>query len=94
LNIGAEIFGKGAKFTRPVLILKKFTVGTFFGIPLTSNKKEGSWYAPITCHGVEGSAILNQARNFDARRLYEKIERLGDDRFQEIKQSFLDFYTS
>jgi mRNA interferase MazF len=94
MNVGVEIFGKGADFARPVLVLKKFGGQSFFGIPLTSNKKEGNWYVPIICEGVEGSAILNQARNFDARRLAKKMERLGDERFQEIKRSFLDFYGS
>ncbi len=94
INIGSEIFGKGIEFARPVLVLKKFTTWSFFGIPLTSRRKEGDWYVPITCDGVEGSIILNQARNFDARRLAERIEILKNADFREIKQAFIDFYGS
>ena len=94
MNVGVEIFGKGNLFTRPVLILKKFGDASFFGIPLTSNKKEGTWYVPITCAGVEGSAVLNQAKTFDAKRLTERIEALSDDNFQKIKQSFLGLLAS
>jgi mRNA interferase MazF len=94
MNVGAEIFGKGAKFTRPVLVLKKFNAELFFGIPLTSRQKEGNWYVPITCDGIDGSAILNQARNFDAKRLTERIEKLKSEPFEQIRRSFLDFFSS
>lgn len=29
MNLGEEIFGKGKKFTRPVLVFKKFTSNSF-----------------------------------------------------------------
>jgi len=92
MNIGSEIFGKGDKFVRPVLILKKFNADAFFGIPLTSIRKSGTWYVPIMCDRVEGSAILNQARSLDAKRLMKRIEMLDSSGFQRVKQSFLDFY--
>ncbi|HBM45364.1 MAG: 2,4-dihydroxyhept-2-ene-1,7-dioic acid aldolase [Parcubacteria group bacterium GW2011_GWF2_38_76] len=38
-NIGFEQDGKNEKFERPVLILRKFNCGMFFGIPLTSQKR-------------------------------------------------------
>ncbi len=34
INIGEEMFGKGARFTRPVLVFRKFTSNSFLGLPI------------------------------------------------------------
>lgn len=44
VNLGEEVIGKGLKFTRPVLIFRKFTSNSFLGLPLTKQEKKGSWY--------------------------------------------------
>jgi mRNA interferase MazF len=90
MNIGVEIYGKGPKFTRPVLVLKKFNADGFLGVPLTSHRKVSDWYAPVVCVGVEGSAVLNQIRAFDAKRLLTRMGTLSDKDFQSIKQAFAD----
>ena len=36
MNIGEESFGKGARFTRPILIFRKFTSNSFLGLPMTT----------------------------------------------------------
>lgn len=92
MNVGIETYGKEPKFLRPVLVLKKFDASGFFGIPLTSHRKIGSWYVPITCGGIHGSAMLNQARIFDAKRLVIRMGALGDEHFKSIKQIFHDFH--
>jgi len=92
-NIGVEIYGKGKKFTRPVLVLKKFGVDSFFGIPLTSNRKEGSWYVPVKCAGIPGSGILNQGRLFDRKRLRGKIETITGENLSMIRKAFVDLYS-
>ncbi len=45
INLGEEIYGKGEKFTRPVLIFKKFTSNSFMALPLTTKEKKevGMW---------------------------------------------------
>lgn len=58
MNIGVEIYGKGKKFTRPVLIFRKFNKDSFLGIPFTSQPKDGIWYVPLYVGGVEARAIL------------------------------------
>ena len=92
MNIGVEIYGKGPKFTRPVLILKKFNADSFFGVPITSRNKVSDWYVPAAYAEHEDSAALNQARIFDARRLLTRMGSLGDDCFRVIKQSFVDLH--
>ena len=62
MNLGEEMFGKGEKFTRPVLVFRKFTRNSFLALPLTKHERQGSWYVEITVHGEKNWAILNQAR--------------------------------
>ena len=47
INIGSEQDGKHELFERPVLVIKKVSLNTFIGLPLTSNKKKGSWYVEM-----------------------------------------------
>lgn len=94
MNIGVEIFGKGQRFTRPVIIFKKFNKNAFLGIPLTSQLKTGKWYAPIIHGEKTDTALLAQIRVMDSKRLIERMETIGDDGFEEIRKSFLNFYGS
>ena len=92
VNLGEEMFGKGGKFTRPVLIFRKLTGNSFMGLPLTSQRKDGSWYVEITQRGRKSWVMLNQARILDKKRLTNRIGTLDDKDFQRVKQSFLEFY--
>lgn len=94
INLGEEVFGKSDKFTRPVLIFRKFTGNSFLGLPLTTHEKNGSWYVEITIHGIRNWAMLNQARVLDKKRLTNKIAALDDTDFQKVKKRFLEFYGS
>jgi hypothetical protein len=43
-NIGYEQNGKGNDFMRPILVFRKFSRTMFFGIPLSTTTKEGSFF--------------------------------------------------
>ncbi len=75
-NIGSEQDGKNEFFERPVLILKKVSPTTFLAIPLTSKRKEGSWYVPLSSTGT--SAIISQIKLLDSSRLNRKIRIIDD----------------
>lgn len=94
INIGHEAYGKGTGFTRPVLVLKKLSSNLFFGIPLTSQNKKGSWYVEIEIKGEKSFIVLSQARVFDTRRLIDRVSTLKSDQFERIKKGFIDFYSS
>jgi mRNA interferase MazF len=87
-NVGIEASGKGENFTRPVIVLKKFGRLAFFGIPVTTTKRVGSWYAPFKHKGVTQIAVLMQARTFSYKRLYEKMGELDDVDFRNVKEAF------
>lgn len=89
LNVGSEQSGKHELFERPVLVIKKVTSNTFIGVPLTSNKKKGSWYVEIV--STSSSAIISQVKLFDTRRLARKIGFISVEEFEVIKNKLRDF---
>ena len=89
LNVGSEQSGKHELFERPVLVIKKVTSNTFIGMPLTSNKKKGSWYVEI--ESTSSSAIISQVKLFDTRRLARKIGFISVEEFEIIKNKLKDF---
>ena len=58
-NVGSEINGKSRLFSRPVLVFKKLSSGTFLGIPTSSQNRKGSWYVSITLHETASVVILS-----------------------------------
>ena len=70
------------------MIYKKFSKDFFMGIPMTSKKKEGTWFVPLILNNKESCDILSQARSFDGRRLIERIGVLGDVQCEAVKIAF------
>lgn len=89
LNVGFEILGKDEKFTRPVLILRKYSRSTFFGLPLTSKRKQHPYHYHLNVAGKEGSVLLDQGRTIDSRRLTKKISKLNENDAVAIKGAFI-----
>ena len=83
-NLGSEINGKGPKFSRPMLIVRKYGEATFFGVPLSTKTLKGFWYSDIAVNGVTRCALLSQAGSFSTLRLYKKIDRLSETEFAQI----------
>jgi mRNA interferase MazF len=74
-NVGSEINGKSALFSRPVIIYKKLSHGFYFVIPTTTQKKEGSWFVRVRYQRTDMTACLHQARAIDHRRLSSRPTR-------------------
>lgn len=94
MNVGVEIYGKGDRFTRPVVVFRKFNTNSFLGIPLTTKLKNGKWYVPLEYDGIKSRAVLSQARIFDSRRLIGEMGMFNGADFQAIKTAFLKAYAS
>jgi len=94
LNLGEEIFGKGIRLERPVLVFKKMTNSSYMGLPLTSKEKQGSWYVGVSLHNKSRTVILNQARILDKKRMINRMGTLDNDQFNIVKQRFIEFYSS
>ncbi len=91
-NIGHEINGKSALFSRPVIIFKKLSHDFYFVIPTTSKEKNGSWYVFFTHKGRNMNACLQQARAIDYRRITSKLGTLSRADQQKIRDGFTKLY--
>jgi UDP-N-acetylbacillosamine transaminase len=86
LNIKTESCGKGDMFRRPVLILRKLSRTAFIGIPLSTQKKKGSWFCDITVLGKKEYVLLYQIRMFSTNRFQRRMTTLDDNDFAKVKQ--------
>jgi len=91
-NIGIEVNGKSSKFTRPVLIFKKYDKYSFLGLPLSTKNKTGTWYTSISFLGITQVVILCQSRVFDYRRLDKKMGELNTLEVSNVKEAFFDLH--
>ena len=88
LNVGFEQDGKGFKFKRPVLIIRRLTKELFLTLPLTTKNKQNYFYVPCPAEdGFFRMAILSQARVLDIHRLVERITKIERAELQKIKQA-------
>lgn len=88
INIGFEQDGKGKIFSRPVLVLKKFSKNLFFGIPLSTQVKEGSFFYEFMLKGCTSNALLVQGRLYDSKRLENKIGMINKQDFYKLKSKY------
>lgn len=88
-NVGTEIDGKGNKYSRPVIVLRKHTERCFTGVPLTSQPHKGSWYVDFEFQYRIQNAVLIQTRLMDAARVYNRIGRLSRKDYLSVLQAYL-----
>ena len=91
-NIGSEMDGKSKQFSRPGLVIKKLSRGFYLVAPTTSQKKEGTWYAPIRQEGKDMFVCLHQVRTIDYRRLSTRLGQIDGDDFAKVKEVFWKLY--
>lgn len=92
-NIGNEMNGKNEQFSRPILIYKKLATDKFMAIPITSQKREGSWYIPFVQAGKYEVAIVGEAKIMNTKRLYRMIGEIDDSDYIRVREGFLKLYS-
>ena len=93
MNIGYEVYGKGKLFTRPVLILKKQSVNTFVGVPMSTKLKQREDFYHIDFNGKRVAIMLGEIRKFDSRRLADKLGKLSEEKFRDIKLAICKIFS-
>lgn len=89
-NIGFEQDGRGDKFLRPVVIVKKFNNEVLWAIPLTTKEKVGKYYFTFDLEEkAKSTAILSQLRLIDSKRLQYKIGNIAISDFKVLKQKLM-----
>ncbi len=86
VNIGDETYGKGDKFTRPILIIKKLSDNLCIVLPLTSQSKKGSWFVDVILEGKKNWIMLHQIRMLHKKRFQLKIGELSSEDFARVKE--------
>lgn len=86
LNIKTESCGKGGDYQRPVLVLKKLSVESFIGIPISTQQKTGSWFIDITMNGEKRWVLLYQIRMFSTNRFQRRLAVLNEMDFNKVKE--------
>ncbi|MEK7505132.1 MAG: type II toxin-antitoxin system PemK/MazF family toxin [Patescibacteria group bacterium] len=85
VNIGYEQDGGGELFTRPVVIITKFSLDVCLVVPLTARPKKGKFYFSLgQIDGREAVATLSQLRFVDRKRLAKKIGTLDITIFHDL----------
>lgn len=92
-NIWWEQDGKWINFTRPVIIIKKFTNQLFRWVAITTKDKYGLYYYSFDLQYNKGRriAILSQIRLYDSKRLISKIWTIDIYDFQKIRKKLTEF---
>lgn len=88
MNIGREVYGKGGKFIRPVLVLNVFPNDTFLGVPLSSqtkNKTGFMFYKFVDSKQKTQIALLGQIRIFDSKRISDFVSSVNSEILKQIK---------
>jgi mRNA interferase MazF len=87
-NVGHEQDGKGDRWSRPVVVLSKFSEQTALVVPLTGRERRGRYYLPLgEVGGRPSSAIISQLRLIDSRRLLEKLGSISREKHAALKKA-------
>jgi len=91
-NVGVGISGKGRRYSRPVLVLKKLSKFGFMAVPLTSESNGGSWYVSFEFQGMIQTAVVGQAQVISVQRLNEKMRQVSKSDLEKVRNGFLELY--
>lgn len=90
-NVGDEEDGKNASFSRPILIVKGFSKNLVWAVPLSTTKKQGTYYHSAVVNGETSTVLLSQLRTIDTRRFIRKHGMISQDDFVAVKNKLKDF---
>jgi mRNA interferase MazF len=90
-NISSESTGKGEDFLRPAIVLQKLYGTSALVVPLTSQKREGSYYFSfLDNQSSSQTAILSQMRYVDGKRLKRQLSSIPTATFQTIQNKIIE----
>lgn len=85
-NIGTESFGKGENFRRPIIILKKLSAEMCIALPITTQRKEGSWFVEISFQGEKRWVLLHQIRMVHVKRFQRHMAEITSEDMFLVKE--------
>jgi len=93
VNVGTEMDGKGASFTRPALVLH--VIGSYLAlvIPMSTKVKEMTGYLSFKWKNEMKSLCVHQVRIISQKRVLARSGRISEKRLHEIKKYICDFFS-
>jgi mRNA-degrading endonuclease toxin of MazEF toxin-antitoxin module len=85
-NIGTESCGKGDRFRRPVLILKKLSHEACIVLPLGTQEKKGTWFEEVIFENGKRWVSLYQIRMVHIKRFERKIGEITKEDMCRVKE--------
>jgi mRNA interferase MazF len=90
-NVGHEENGKGKKFARPVVVVRRFNKHSLWVVPLSSQQKDYDFYYNFTDReGNQIAAIISQLKLVSSARLLRRMYRVEKSQFAEIKDQIVE----
>ena len=86
-NVGDEQDGKGGKFLRPVLVVRKLNKNLFVGLALTSKNREKHYLFPVNFKDSNSSVIISQIKTTDSKRLLYRMGKISKNEFENVKEA-------
>lgn len=92
-NVGVEVDGKGSRFTRPILVIRKFNRNSFYGLPLSTKiQKDNDFNYIFEFNNRYQSLNLTQMRLIDSKRLQRSMGEVSEEKFKTIKKALLGLF--
>jgi len=88
-NVGYEQNGKGTEFTRPVVVVKKYSKSMFLAVPLSTTVREGSFFFQFNFKEKISTALLVQNRLMSSKRLVKKMGKIDEESFKNLKKELI-----
>jgi mRNA-degrading endonuclease toxin of MazEF toxin-antitoxin module len=70
--------------------MRKFNKNIFYGLPITSKKKDDIFHLIINSGEVQGSVILSQMRLIDSKRLSHLFSKITNKELDLVKKKLKD----
>ena len=94
VNVGSEIDGKGASFTRPCLVLHVISSSLALVVPFTSQKKANKqFYHHVELEHFSSYLCLSQMRTVSQQRIFKRIKKVPAQQFIDLRDKVRVFYS-
>ncbi len=91
INVGSEIDGKGASFTRPALVIR--IVGNMaLIIPLSTKIKSMAGYLNLKLNDKEMSLCINQMKVVSQKRILHRLGHISEAKLDSVKDEVKLFF--
>ena len=91
-NVGFESNGKNNNFERPILVIKRFNKDSFWGIPMSTQIKIGTYYYTFSLQGRQYCLNLSQMRLLSSKRMLRNIDIMKSEDVLAVRQRMRDFF--